>query len=54
MLLNIVFQAADFHISLETIMKLSGEFTDMIIAKLAILHPHSFIAVQKAMHLNEI
>jgi hypothetical protein len=54
MLLNMVFQAADFHISLETILKPSDEFIDIIIAKLAVLHLHSFIAVQKAMHSNEV
>jgi hypothetical protein len=33
----------------ETTVKPSDEFTDMLIAKLAALQPHSFVAVQQAM-----
>jgi hypothetical protein len=34
--------------------KPSDEFTDMLIAKLAVLQSHSFVAVQQAMYLKEL
>jgi hypothetical protein len=34
-------------------MKTGDEITDMIISKLALLHPHTLFALQKAMPLNE-
>jgi hypothetical protein len=40
--------------TLETTVKPSDGFTNMLIAKLAVLHPHSFVAVQQAMYLKEL
>jgi hypothetical protein len=34
--------------------KPSDEFTDMLIAELAVLQPHSFVAVQQAVYLKEL
>jgi hypothetical protein len=34
--------------------KLCDEFTHTLIAKLAVLQPHSFVAVQQAMYLKQL
>jgi hypothetical protein len=38
----------------ETTVKPGDEFIDMLIAKLAVLQPHSFVTVQQAMYLKEL
>jgi hypothetical protein len=41
-------------LTLETTVKPSNEFTDVLNAKLAALHPLSFIAVQEAIYVNNL
>jgi hypothetical protein len=40
--------------TLETIVKPNDEFSDMLIANLAVLQPYSFVAVQQAVYLKEL
>jgi hypothetical protein len=38
----------------ENTVKPCDEFTDMLTAKLVVLQPHSFVAVQQAVYLKEL
>jgi deoxycytidylate deaminase len=40
--------------TLETTVKPCDECTNMLIAKLAVLQPHSFVAVQQEMYLKKL
>jgi hypothetical protein len=42
------------RLALKTTVKPSNEFSDVLIVKLVILQPHSFVAVKQAMYLKEL